>query len=236
MPVSWYGKLPTLGDFASRRLGADFIEAWDQWLAHGLAAWSARDPHWLRAYLAGPSWRFLLGPGAYAEHSPPVAGVLVPSVDRVGRYFPLTLVHGWPPQAPWPGNAAVLQALLKWLHRLDDLAVDAMQEDWSVSEFEAALDHLGLPPIDPPADASATLARWARPLLQAGAAPPGSSWWWCADAQAEPRLFTGIGLPQQQGFALLMAGRLNEFGQHAPFRALRPSPTHTPYCSGDPHE
>ena len=28
----WYGKLPSLGDFASRRLGADFIPPWDAWL------------------------------------------------------------------------------------------------------------------------------------------------------------------------------------------------------------
>ena len=34
----WHGKLPTLGDFASRRLEAPFIEAWDGWLAAGMLA------------------------------------------------------------------------------------------------------------------------------------------------------------------------------------------------------
>ena len=32
----WYGKLPTLGDFASRRLESDFIEPWDLWLGEAM--------------------------------------------------------------------------------------------------------------------------------------------------------------------------------------------------------
>ncbi|MGS0758915.1 type VI secretion system-associated protein TagF, partial [Roseateles sp. GG27B] len=40
----WYGKLPSLGDFASRRLNPDFIEDWDVWLATGLGDWREREP------------------------------------------------------------------------------------------------------------------------------------------------------------------------------------------------
>ena len=32
----WYGKLPALGDFASRRLPPEWIAPWDGWLATGL--------------------------------------------------------------------------------------------------------------------------------------------------------------------------------------------------------
>src|SRR5262245_48363546 len=90
----WYGKLPSLGDFAQRRLPPDFVEAWDQWLAHELAAWQGADPAgWLERYLASTSWRFLLLPGSVPgwPSSDTVAGVLMPSVDSVGRYFPFTL-------------------------------------------------------------------------------------------------------------------------------------------------
>ena len=88
--TGWYGKLPSLGDFASRRLSAGFIEAWDAWLAAGMADWCRREPDaWLAHYLAGPSWRFLLMPGAMAGASAGEkgawAGVLMPSVDKVGR-------------------------------------------------------------------------------------------------------------------------------------------------------
>jgi type VI secretion system protein ImpM len=217
--AAWYGKLPSLGDFASRRLGADFIDLWDAWLASGLAAWRASDEHWLQAYLAGPSWRFLLATDALRPGSPALAGVLMPSVDKVGRYFPLTLVQ---PLNHLPEGAGATQALLVWLHRLDDLAVDAMQADWPIAQLEAELAQLGLPASD---GEPAHLPSWAQPLAQASALRPpgkavGSSWWWCLDAAGQPRLFTGFGLPRQQAFLTLVAGRLDELALTATFHAL----------------
>ena len=138
----WYGKLPTLGDFASRRLGSDFIEPWDLWLGEGIAAQRAKlGEGWLDAYLQSPVWRFVLLPGALPSLTPqrPVAGVLMPSVDRVGRYFPLTIVAGLPRV---PSSASEMESLLGWLHRLEDLALDALNDDWSVDELEQALDAL----------------------------------------------------------------------------------------------
>src|SRR5664279_3439708 len=84
----WYGKLPTLGDFASRRLEADFIEPWDLWLGEGLQGQrESMGDAWLDAYLQSPPWRFLLMPGVLPGFDAGliVAGVLMPSVDRVGR-------------------------------------------------------------------------------------------------------------------------------------------------------
>jgi type VI secretion system protein ImpM len=128
----WYGKLPTLGDFASRRLSADFIEPWDIWLGEGLAAQrETLGEAWLDAYLHSPTWRFVLMPGTLLGLEPQraLAGVLMPSVDRVGRYFPLTLIASL---AALPQSATELEALLGWLHRLEDLALDALQDDWSI--------------------------------------------------------------------------------------------------------
>jgi type VI secretion system protein ImpM len=143
----WYGKLPTLGDFASRRLPADFIEPWDLWLANGLAA--QRDllgEGWLDAYLASPVWRFGLMPGALGPKEPahPTVGVLMPSVDRVGRYFPLTLATGLP---RLPGSVPELEFLLGWLQRLEDVALDALQDDWAIDDLERVLEQLP-PPLD----------------------------------------------------------------------------------------
>ena len=41
------------------------------------------------------AWRFVCAAGACGPE--PVIGLMVPSVDRVGRYFPLTLVVNLPP-------------------------------------------------------------------------------------------------------------------------------------------
>ena len=89
----WYGKLPALGDFAGRRLPPLFVDPWDRWLALGMSHWRDSDPAWLEAFLAAPTWRFALGAGVPFELSPGYAGVLMPSVDRVGRYFPLTIAR-----------------------------------------------------------------------------------------------------------------------------------------------
>jgi type VI secretion system protein ImpM len=150
----WYGKLPSLGDFASRRLEADFIEPWDLWLGESLQAQrEAMGDAWLDAYLQSPPWRFLLMPGALAGFDPDliVAGVLMPSVDRVGRYFPLTIAATI---SRLPTSAAAYEGLLGWLHRLEDTALDALQDDWTIEQLEAALADLAPPPasVEAPAD------------------------------------------------------------------------------------
>ena len=145
-PPGWHGKLPSLGDFASRRLDAAFVEAWDGWLAAGLLALREADPAgWLEAYLASPSWRFLLMPGVLPGEPgrQAWAGVLMPSVDRVGRYFPFTLVQ---PLGDGPAGTAQMAELWHWLGRLDELAGDALQEDWAVDRLEAELARMAPPP------------------------------------------------------------------------------------------
>ena len=88
--VGFYGKLPMVGDFVSRRLPNDFISSWDSWLQSAIAA--SREElgdDWLKNYLTSPIWRFLLSPGLCGNQA--VAGIMMPSVDRVGRYYPLTV-------------------------------------------------------------------------------------------------------------------------------------------------
>ena len=82
-----YGKLPSLGDFVSRRLPRSFVQPWDAWLQRALAASRARlGAGWLETYLASPFWRFALAPGLCGPEA--WVGVLMPSTDRVGRTFP----------------------------------------------------------------------------------------------------------------------------------------------------
>jgi type VI secretion system protein ImpM len=226
--VGWYGKLPSLGDFASRRLPAEFIEAWDDWLANGLLAWRERAPDsWLDDYLAGPSWRFVLMPGALPDVAPGTvpgaaaiwSGVLMPSVDRVGRYFPLTLAQ---PLAQLPLDATQTGALLSWLQRLDDLAVDALQDDWSVEQLESELQRLGPCPQHSPAAQDLAPAQITQASLElhpsggvaellAGLARgqllqqlQGKALWLSCDGQGRPVLRITSGLPQALDFSTLM--------------------------------
>jgi type VI secretion system ImpM family protein len=190
----WYGKLPSLGDFAGRRLPPLFVEPWDDWLAASLASWRASDVAWLDAYLAAPPLRFALGAGVPFEQSPGYAGVLMPSVDRVGRYFPLTVVRPRAPQQP--------EAPAVWLAALESVAIAALNEDWPAERFDDELGRLD--------DAAQTLPMG----LTATTAEPGLAWpargralWWC-DRQGELSTpVTSTGLPEATILVQLFVGR-----------------------------
>ncbi|MFO1049129.1 MAG: type VI secretion system-associated protein TagF [Geminicoccaceae bacterium] len=100
-PVGVFGKLPVLGDFLARGLDPAFTEAWHDWLERGLAAARAElGEEFLPAYMEAPAWRFALAAGLAGAL--PVTGVMVPSVDAVGRWFPLTLAAAAPAAGePW---------------------------------------------------------------------------------------------------------------------------------------
>ena len=220
----WHGKLPSLGDFASRRLPHEFVEVWDGWLAAGLAALRADGPdRWLDGYLASPIWRFMLLPGALPG---PVGqqgwtGVLMPSVDRAGRYFPFTVA--WP-LARLPRDGDSFTALHRWLRQLDDLAADALQDDWTVAQLEAELERLNPPAIGSPAqgrgatalvpghpsaafaidsaaDVTALITEDALGIWQTAAS--GQALWWCEPGADPGRLVVTRGLPAGKHIGLL---------------------------------
>ena len=90
-PVGFFGKLPAVGDFVQRNLEVGFVDKWDRWLQNGLyAAENEMLESWPDIYLTSPIWRFILSPGVVGEES--YAGVMLPSIDSTGRYFPLTVV------------------------------------------------------------------------------------------------------------------------------------------------
>ena len=89
--VAWYGKLPERGDFVGRGLPARWRADWDEWLQRGLAlAATMLDERELRERLDGfTPWRYVALPASGETW----CGIMVPSRDRVGRAFPLTLVE-----------------------------------------------------------------------------------------------------------------------------------------------
>ena len=213
----WHGKLPTLGDFASRRLPPAFLTPWDDWLATGLQLLRQGDPGgWLDRYLAAPSLRFLLMPGVLPGEAGQQAwaGVLMPSVDRVGRYFPFTLAQA---VSPLPASLGQMQSLWAWLERLDELAADAMHDDWAIDRLEAELARMAGPELvasDPapmadamPASAAAlsdrtlaagqNISQWIDQQAQAlwqRQAQGQAFWYTCADNHP-PGLRVSRGLP-----------------------------------------
>lgn len=84
--LAFYGKLPCAGDFIGRNLEYSTRLCVDKWLAEGFEAFQKANAFWLDRYLTAPVWCFVLPANIWADA--PVVGAIMPSVDKVGRYFP----------------------------------------------------------------------------------------------------------------------------------------------------
>ena len=142
-----YGKMPALGDFF--RLGAarEFVTPWDIWLQSTLlTARQDLGAQFDDCYMSAPIWRFSLPPSVAGTQG--VVGVLMPSVDRVGRRFPLTLLAqtGYEEQAPlrnliWQGPV---------LDAVEALALDALDDAMTREVLYERLAPLALRPMGLP--------------------------------------------------------------------------------------
>lgn len=136
-----YGKIPVLGDFLRIALAPDFVQAWDAWLQAAMSDAAARlGPRFDACYMRAPIWRFTVAPGLAGARG--MTGVLMPSVDRVGRRFPLTLAA---PSGAAPGPADLRRDLFApgaVLSRVEALALDALEDDMTRDGLEARLSEL----------------------------------------------------------------------------------------------
>jgi type VI secretion system protein ImpM len=136
IPIGWFGKLPSHGDFLQRRVPDNFLRTWDSWLQACVA--QSREhlgDAWLSTYLTSPVWRFFLSRGVIGAST--FAGIVLPSVDRVGRYFPLTVLAELP--ADLPVMAVAIHGR-EWLTKIEGLALNALRsDDFNLDEFDAAL-------------------------------------------------------------------------------------------------
>lgn len=206
----WYGKMPAAGDFIARRLPASFSEAWDRWLQAAMAGSRERlGAAWSDAFLSMPAWRFVLAPGIVSRNA--WAGLMVPSVDAVGRCYPLTIASALP-EEPLDAVATVLAAT-PWFEELEAIALSALTPGADPARIDAGVLRAAFRGtwLQPPADRDATVpagapmpgARWATAGLGATRAA------WLAEASElfERCLALSGALPAAELYCALMDGR-----------------------------
>ena len=141
-----FGKISGLGDFLRLNLPGDFVRVWDEWMQAGLlAARDALGEAWNDCYLSAPIWRFSLPGGVLGRQG--VTGVLMASVDRVGRQYPLTVA------ALCPAGNTVLRhfASETLLTRVEDIALATLEDHASRDDLRDALEELEMvAPPEPP--------------------------------------------------------------------------------------
>lgn len=222
--VGFYGKLPSHGDFVSRSVASAFIDRWDAWLQAGVAQ-SHVDlgDRWLDLFLTSPVWRFALQAGVITGGA--FAGILLPSVDRVGRYFPLTIVAELPTPRVHPQIVSVAAAAwLDWVEAVarraleeEILDLDSLLRDLRASEPLLGADRLSAEPIavsdsefpgagafwrfslDSEADMGRFYARLSSGLAGNTQAPL-ALWWTAGSDRVQPSVLMSRGLPPPATF------------------------------------
>lgn len=234
----FYGKLPCRGDFMQRRVPQVFVDVWDAWLQESLQASRQQlGSQWLDIYLTSPVWRFVLAGGICGEAG--YAGVMLPSVDRVGRYFPLVLV------VPLEVGSCLLEAACgagrAWFDAAEHLARRALEaNDLDLEAFDAQVESLTAL-VDPQALAQSTelmehIARCSFPgsaaawhISMLGESPqrvanamlsielqralrPCALWWTQGSERLEPGWLLTSGLPTPERFVAMLSGQWRAAG------------------------
>ena len=150
MRCGLYGKLPAKRDFIAVAAPREFLAAWEPWLQGGISASRQQlGSGWQEAYLKAPIWRFWLGAGISGGT---VLGALMPSVDGVGRYFPLCVfVRADPDEAIAPPE---VEGQEDWLSAAEDLLLSALAEDGSLEKLTELLGALPSPSPGTPVEAA----------------------------------------------------------------------------------
>ena len=222
-----YGKLPSQGDFVVRRLPQDFVSPWDDWLQTGISEGRMTSAGaWEQQYQAAPVWRFVLaagkcGPAAWA-------GVMQPSVDRVGRYFPLMAA------AQLPAEVDVFATLLQcvpWHDAIEKALESAFEPSTAIETLDRDIERIAFPPAF--ASSAAFLSEDTLPLAAreyealcvtlgpadnqqtlrsmllshyAGVDAAGSAWLTQGTAAVGPTLLLARGLPTPRQFCGMLNG------------------------------
>ena len=159
----------------SRRIQPPFLAGWDEFLQVLVSSARTRlEADWPNAWLSAPVWHFGLGAGLAgpAVHW----GVIIPSLDRVGRLFPFSII----------GEAAAGgRALRDWTLSAERLALDALEAGFDLKAFDVALRVLGQPELRADGGIGGEIVPlddndqdWPAQVEAAGAPAPGKSFWW----------------------------------------------------------
>jgi type VI secretion system protein ImpM len=141
MRCSLFGKLSAKRDFIALSVPRNFLSAWEPWMQGSVAA--SRNnlgESWLHAYLTAPIWRFWLGSEICGAT---VLGALMPSLDGMGRYYPLTLFA-----AADQGDTIAppdIDAHDAWFKTTEDFLLSTLDKELSFEAIANALDQLSGP-------------------------------------------------------------------------------------------
>lgn len=215
-----YGKLPAHGDFVTRNCAKEIILSLEKWLLPGLDACQQRWQHgWPDIYLRSPIWRFALSANTVFEF--PCLGIVMASVDKSGRHFPLTLI------LPLDRDAVLFECFdqaQSWFEAIEARALYTLQTGKTIDELVDILAEVEAPTLYL-ADSFPNVEALDAPVfnLQTVANSPSSQsgfllelflrqhrsnfslWWTLGSEQHSPHFLFTEGVPTPFLFSTMMA-------------------------------
>ncbi|WP_128925207.1 type VI secretion system-associated protein TagF [Bradyrhizobium guangxiense] len=227
MRCGLFGKIGAKRDFIAIATPRSFLEAWEPWLQAALSASRHRlGSDWRQAFVTAPVWRFWLGATICGSS---VTGAIMPSLDGVGRYYPLTLhavaregemlpPPNIDPQDEWFGQAEAF--LLSTLDQaatfeqisdaLDRLEAPRLRE---AAACDPSITSLGTGAVASGAAADAFAGTFAALCTAAPEVYAAASFWWTAGGEGFPSMALSYrGLPDPFHYAMLLTGDLASAG------------------------
>ena len=222
MQCGLFGKLSAKRDFVALSVPRDFLNAWEPWMQSCVSA--SRDSlgeTWLESYLTAPIWRFWLGADICGAT---VTGAVMPSLDGVGRYYPLTLLAQAPEARFIPPPD--IDAHDQWFVSAEEFLLSTLDKTATFEALTQALDQLPAPnssPTDEIPDGLSTLAAGVvagpssessfshlfeslRAANHAALYTAASFWWTIGGGDCKPFGFCSRRLPDPSVFAKMLTG------------------------------
>ncbi len=136
--IGFYGKLPILETMISKGLPQSFILPWNQWLQDSMLSSQRKlGDKWLDLYLNAPIWRFILTPKLGNDAA--WMGIMLPSMDKMGNYFPFSIVIKIPSIMLKIAPLQLLDMAYTWYSELENIASLALEQELSLDDLEALL-------------------------------------------------------------------------------------------------
>ncbi len=165
----FFGKMPSRGDFTTAGLGSAVVKTWDRFASASLAASkTALADRFAEIWLQAPVWRFAL-PATLCGPAP-LLGLWMPSIDKVGRQFPLMIAAAGPGASP----EQIARHGTAWLDAAEDAGRTAIADDLPPDQLTALIP----PAPDLIAAPDTGLPHNLRPR-------PGAGLWW---TEGSPRV------------------------------------------------
>jgi type VI secretion system protein ImpM len=227
MRCGLFGKVSAKRDFIALATPRSFLEIWEPWVQSCLSASQhqlGRD--WQSAYLTAPLWRFWLGADVVGETA---LGVFMPSVDGVGRYYPLTLMAIAESSSSIPPPD--LDAQDPWFSMGEKFLLSTLDREISFGQITATLEALPVPRVEATVTGSDDIVRLsdeAAGVVAAGtsfrdalakvrasnhgASAAATFWWTDGGGDFPPMALACRGLLDPFGYCAMLTGKF-------PFRA-----------------